>query len=138
MKRIINIVLIIVILLSLSLFKITYAISENIKLIKEQATPIDSNQSILTKKITKIDNNEITINLSLNIKDNEIINSDSEILFLIDNSSSMETILQNQNETRKNKVILSTEKLIDKVNSNNPNVKMGKKLYKVLQIIKNC
>ena len=121
-KKIINFIVIVAIILIP--FK-AYATATTISNIKNEATPINFDEGVLTKKITKIENNEVTIELNLSINNKKVISSNSEILFLIDNSSSMGTVLEDKVTTRKTKVVNSTTELIKKIHNNNPNVKMG-------------
>ena len=93
--------------------------------VTDQGTPINFDEGILTKKITNIENNEVIIELNLSINNNKIISSDSEILFLIDNSSSMGTVLEDKVTTRKTKVVNSSSELIKKIHNNNSDVKMA-------------
>lgn len=123
MNKIHKIILIIVaICIMFSTFMVTYASTE---IINEQATTINIDEGKLTKRITNINNNEITIELNLDINDEKVLNTNSEILFLIDDSSSMSTILNDGVTTRKVKIIDSTKALIEKINKNNPNVPIG-------------
>lgn len=103
----------------------TYAMSISTNNVTQEGTPINFDEGILTKKITNIENNEVTIQLNLAINNNKVISSNSEILFLIDNSSSMLTALEDKATTRKTKVVNSSSELIKKIHNNNPNVKMG-------------
>lgn len=104
---------------------VTYASTISIEKVKEQGTPINFDEGNLTKNITGIENNELTIQLNISMNNIKTINSNSEVLFLIDNSDSMNTTLEDGVTKRKTKVIKSTEELIKKINTNNPNVKMG-------------
>lgn len=121
-KKIINLIVIVAIILIP--FK-AYATATAISNITNEATPINFDEGVLTKKITKIENNEVTIELNLAINNKKVISSNSEILFLIDNSSSMGTVLEDRSTTRKTKVVNSCSELIKKIHNNNPNVKMG-------------
>ena len=81
----------------------------------------------LEKGIYQIDNEnkEITIDLNLKAKKNKTLDSNTEIIFLVDNSTSMNDLLADNATTRKIKVNNSTETLIKNINGNNPNVKMS-------------
>lgn len=121
-KKIISLLLI----LSMILIPLrSYAILTLVCEVKNQATPVNFDEGVLTKKITNIQNDEVTIELNLSINNNKVIKSDTEILFLIDNSSSMKTVLEDGLTSRKTKILNSTKELIRKINKNNPNVKMG-------------
>lgn len=106
---------------------ISYASTSIIEQKKQAGTPITIEEGNLTKKITNIDkqNGEITIQLKLDITKNKTITDNTEIIFLIDNSSSMRANVTGTNLTRRQKVISSTQELIKKINQNNPNAKMG-------------
>ncbi len=119
---------ILIVLLNIIIFfsNIVFASTLTIEQKKQEATPISIEEGNLSKKITKVDqeNKEITIQLKLNITKDKTIRDDTEIIFLIDNSQSMQTKL-GENITRKQKVVASTKELINKINKNNPNAKMG-------------
>ena len=95
---------------------------------KQNSTPIKQRDINLTKEIENInkDTNEIKMKLSLDAyKDvTNTLSSSTEIVFLLDNSGSMKSNIDNQ-MTRKSKVIQSVKQLITKIRENNINVKIG-------------
>ncbi len=95
---------------------------------KQNSTPIKQRDINLTKEIENInkDTNEIKMKLSLDAyKDvTNTLSSSTEIVFLLDNSGSMKSNIDNQ-MTRKSKVIQSVKQLITKIRENNSNVKIG-------------
>lgn len=99
-----------------------------IKSEKQNSTPIKQTDINLTKEIENInkDTNEIKMKLSLDAyKDvTNTLSSSTEIVFLLDNSGSMKSNIDNQ-MTRKSKVIQSVKQLITKIRENNSNVKIG-------------
>lgn len=125
MKKINKIIALTVMLSILLLMNTVYASTSIIKSKKESGTPIKIEGGVLTKEITNIHDKEITIKLNFDITKQKTIKDNTEIMFLIDNSSSMEAIIQGTSQTRKLKVVNSTEELIKKINKNNPNAKMG-------------
>lgn len=121
-KKIIGLVMLLsIMLIQLSVYASTFSINN----VVDEATPIATNEASLTNKITSINNDEVVLELNLNLKNNKVINSNSEILFLIDNSSSMGAVLEDKVTTRKVKVVNSTSELIKKIHNNNPDVKMA-------------
>lgn len=121
-KKIIGLVMLLsIMLIQLSVYASTFSINN----VVDEATPLTTNEAQLTNKITSINNDEVTLELNLNLNKNKIINSNSEILFLIDNSSSMGAVLEDKVTTRKVKVVNSTSELIKKIHNNNPDVKMA-------------
>ncbi len=125
MRKYKKIIVIVTVLLSLLTQLTVYASTVSINNIKNEGTPINTDDGILTNKITSIQDNEVNLKLELSLNSNKIINSNSEILFLIDNSTSMNTVLEDKVTTRKTKVIKSTAELIKKIHTNNPEVKIG-------------
>lgn len=99
-----------------------------IKSEKQNSTPIKQTDINLTKEIENInkDTNEIKMKLSLDAyKDvTNTLSSSTEIVFLLDNSGSMKSNIDNQ-MTRKSKVIQSVKQLTTKIRENNSNVKIG-------------
>lgn len=95
---------------------------------KQNSTPIKQRDINLTKEIENInkDTNEIKMKLSLDAyKDvTNTLSSSTEIVFLLDNSGSMKSNIDNQ-MTRKSKVIQSVKQLTTKIRENNSNVKIG-------------
>lgn len=95
---------------------------------KQNSTPIKQTDINLTKEIENInkDTNEIKMKLSLDAyKDvTNTLSSSTEIVFLLDNSGSMKSNIDNQ-MTRKSKVIQSVKQLTTKIRENNSNVKIG-------------
>lgn len=127
MRRLRRIFILTIILSIILLINTVYASTPIIKEKKESGTPIKIEEGVLTKEITNIskENNEITIKLKFDITKQKTIKDNSEIIFLIDNSSSMATKINNSDKTRKEQVVNSTKELIKKINKNNPNAKMG-------------
>lgn len=128
MKKIIEKIMIIIILMIICVVaNISYANAPIIEQKKIEGTPITIDEGNLTKKITNInkEDGEITIQLKLDITKDKTITDNTEIFFVIDNSSSMNIGVTNTNLTRREKVINSTQELIKKINKNNPNAKMG-------------
>lgn len=125
MKRLGRIIILTIMLSSVLLMNTVYASTSVIKSKKESGTPIKIEEGVFTKKITNINDKEITIKLNFDITKDKTIKDSTEIMFLIDNSSTMGTIMQGTNQSRKVKVVNSTEELIKKINKNNPNAKMG-------------
>lgn len=123
-KKIVSIIILMIICV---VANTSYANTQLIEQKKQEGTPIKIEEGTLTKKITNINNQngEITIQLKLDITKNKTITDNTEIMFLIDNSSSMATTIRGTKLTRKQKVINSTKELIKKINQNNPNAKMG-------------
>ena len=95
---------------------------------KQNSTPIKQTDINLTKEIETLnkDTNEIKMKLSLDAyKDvTNTLSSSTEIVFLLDNSGSMKSNIDNQ-MTRKSKVIQSVKQLTTKIRENNSNVKIG-------------
>lgn len=95
---------------------------------KQNSTPIKQRDINLTKEIENInkDTNEIKMKLSLDAYKyvTNTLSSSTEIVFLLDNSGSMKSNIDNQ-MTRKSKVIQSVKQLTTKIRENNSNVKIG-------------
>ena len=90
---------------------------------KNGITKINEEDLKFDKKIKSINGNKVNIELTLSMYPKDIISSNSEIVFLLDSSSSMNT--QFQDTTRKNNVGTITKKLAKKIYNNNKNVKIG-------------
>jgi len=122
-----KIVAIIILMIICVVANISYASTQIIEQKKQAGTPITIEEGNLSKKITNIDkqNGEVTIQLKLDITKDRTITDNTEIIFVIDNSSSMNANIANTSLTRREKVINSTQELIKKINKNNPNAKMG-------------
>lgn len=101
------------------------ATDTSINEVKVEATPISEDEIALTQKITEIEDDTVNVQLKVETNDEKVINSDTEVLFLIDDSTSMLETLEDGATSRKIKVLNSTKELIKKINANNPNVKMG-------------
>ena len=120
-------ILIIFFTVILLLGSVVYASSTLTEKVKEEATPIIINEGKLSKKIIGLnqENNEVTMQLNFQAGESKVIKGNTEIIFLIDNSSSMNSRIGNSNDTRKIKVTNSTKELINNISNNNSNAKMG-------------
>lgn len=109
------------------LSNVVCASSSLIEKVKEESTPITSDDGTLSKKITNLNQatNEITIQLNFKSQDSKAIKENTEIIFLMDNSTSMNTGVGSTAVSRKRKVINSTKELINNISKNNANTKMG-------------
>ena len=128
MKKI-NRILVLIVFFSIIflLSNVVCASSSLIEKVKEESTPITSDDGTLSKKITNLNQatNEITIQLNFKSKDSKAIKENTEIIFLMDNSTSMNTGVGSTAVSRKRKVINSTKELINNISKNNANTKMG-------------
>lgn len=124
-----NKILILIIFFSIILLlkNVVYASSILIEKVKEEATPIIIDEGKLSKKIMGLnqENNEVTIQLNFQSGESKVIKENTEIIFLMDNSTSMGNKIGNSNDTRKIKVTNSTKELINNISNNNSNTKMG-------------
>ena len=128
MKKISRILVLIVFFSIIFLLSnVVCASSSLIEKVKEESTPITSDDGTLSKKITNLNQatNEITIQLNFKSKDSKAIKENTEIIFLMDNSTSMNTGVGSTAVSRKRKVINSTKELINNISKNNANTKMG-------------
>ena len=128
MKKI-NRILVLIVFFSIIflLSNVVCASSSLIEKVKEESTPITGDDGTLSKKITNLNQatNEITIQLNFKSKDSKAIKENTEIIFLMDNSTSMNTGVGSTAVSRKRKVINSTKELINNISKNNANTKMG-------------
>ena len=128
MKKISRILVLIVFFSIIFLLSnVVCASSSLIEKVKEESTPIISDDGTLSKKITNLNQatNEITIQLNFKSQDSKAIKENTEIIFLMDNSTSMNTGVGSTAVSRKRKVINSTKELINNISKNNANTKMG-------------
>ena len=94
MKKISRILVLIVFFSIIFLLSnVVCASSSLIEKVKEESTPITSDDGTLSKKTTNLNQatNEITIQLNFKSKDSKAIKENTEIIFLMDNSTSMNT-----------------------------------------------
>lgn len=124
-----NKILILIIFFSIILLlrNVVYASSTITEKVKEEATSIIINEGKFSKKIIGLnqENNEVTMQLNFQSRESKVIKENTEIIFLIDNSTSMNSRIGNSNDTRKIRVTNSTKELINNISNNNSNTKMG-------------
>lgn len=120
--------IIVVIAIIILLTTNVYASSVYIEGVKEEGSPILINKGKVTNSITNIDNENKEVKMELKVEAGKLneIKDNTEIIFLIDDSTSMNTQISNNNNiTRKTNVINATKKLIENINNNNSEIKMG-------------
>ena len=113
----------IILLLTTDVFASTVYIEE----VGGEDTTIAINKGEVSDEITKIDkiNNEVEIELNVKAEKLKEIKDNTEIVFLIDDSGSMNARVNNGTMTRKTNVINSTKKLVENIHENNEDIKMG-------------
>lgn len=117
----------VVIAIALLLTTDVFASSVYIEEVEGEDTSITINKGEVSDEITKIDrvNNEVEIELNIKAEKLKEIKDNTEIIFLIDDSGSMNTRVNSGIMTRKTNVINSTKKLIENIHENNEDIKMG-------------
>ena len=118
MKKIALTISLLIIMMATTVFAATDITME---IVEENICKIDLNAySSFEKKIiaSDLNNHEVTLQLKIT-NDSELIIPEGELILLIDSSLSMDTIIEGEN-TRKNKVLDSANKLVESLLKANP------------------